>query len=212
MGKKGNAKKMKRIKKKNQIMREAIKLFSKQGFYNTRLSEISKNLGIGVGNIYNYFPSKKSLAKASIGFVTRKLASELRYINDRELSRHEKIQSFVDIYITFIQKHPEMIEYFFRVYLSNRELFCGEEDCGFSLAEEFIYEVERLVTGGVEAGEFKKQDFNVAFSLICGTLGAITFLNGENVLEKDLGIYGQTIADAIYTALSCQQALSHTPG
>jgi len=134
----------KKFKKKNSIITSALKLFSKKGFYNTTISEISKQMGISVGNIYNYFPSKKNLAQASIKFVTGKLAAELRYINAMDISQKEKIHRFVDIYFTFTQKNPEMIEYFFRVYLSNRELFCDEEDCGFSLAKEFIDEVENF--------------------------------------------------------------------
>jgi AcrR family transcriptional regulator len=193
----------KKFKKKNTIILSALKLFSKKGFYNTTISEISKNMGISVGNIYNYFPSKKSLAKASIKFVTSKLASELRYINEMHISEKDKIYQFVKVYFIFIQKHPEMIVYFFRVYLSNRELFCDEEDCGFSLAKEFIDEIERLVNQGVENGEFKEQNFYVAFSLISGILGAMTFLNGELVLEEDLTIYLEDITNTIYKALSC---------
>jgi AcrR family transcriptional regulator len=193
----------KKFKKKNTIILSALKLFSKKGFYNTTISEISNNMGVSVGNIYNYFPSKKSLAKASIKFVTEKLAAELRYINNGDMSQKEKIRQFVSVYFVFIQKNPEMIEYFFRVYLSNRELFCDEEDCGFSLAKEFIDEIERLITTGVEYGEFKERDFYVAFSLITGILGAMTFLNGENVLEENLNIYTDEVANTIYKALSC---------
>ena len=96
-----------------------------------------------------------------------------------------------------------MIDYFFRVYLSNRELFCDEEDCGFSLAKEFIDEIERLVDEGVKKGEFKERNFYVAFSLVSGILGAMTFLSGENVLEEDLNIYCEDITNTIYKALSC---------
>jgi len=193
----------KKFKKRNNIILSALKLFSKKGFYNTTISEISKNMDISVGSIYNYFPSKKSLAKASIKFVTGKLAAELRYINNQDISQKEKIRQFVNIYFVFIQKNPEMIEYFFRVYLSNRELFCDEEDCGFALAKEFIDEIERLINMGISLGEFKERDFYVAFSLISGILGAMTFLSGENVLEKDLNIYTNDVSNTIYKALSC---------
>jgi len=176
---------MRRIKKKHSIIIEAMKLFSRQGFYKTKLTEVSDNLGISVGNIYNYFPSKSSLAKASIKYVARKLANELRYINDQPLRPEEKVDRFTRVYLMFVEKHPEMIEYFFRVYLSNRELFCDDEDCGFALAEEFIDEIERLIDDGVEAGVFAEQDFHVGFSVICGTLGAMTFLNGEHVKHWD---------------------------
>jgi len=194
---------IRKIKKKNDILLSALKLFSKKGFYNTSIAEISGHMGISVGNIYNYFPSKKSLAKASIKFVTGKLAAELRFINAQKISPKEKIINFVSVYFNFIQKNPEMIEYFFRVYLSNRELFCDDEDCGFSLAKEFIDEVENLIHSGEVIGEFKKQDFYITFSLISGILGAMTFLSGEGVLEDDLNVYIDNVSSTIYRALSC---------
>lgn len=190
-----------KAKKRNSIIMMALKLFTKKGFYTTKISDISDNMDMSVGGIYDYFPSKKSLARASIRLVTQKLASELRYINQMDASQKEKISQFVTIYFTFIEQSPEMIEYFFRVYLSNRELFCDEDDCGFTLAKEFIDEIEKLIEDGVKKGEFKKQNFFVSFSLICGILGAFTFLSGENVLDKDMNVYKDGIVSNIYDAL-----------
>lgn len=194
---------MKKVLKKNQIIMFALKLFSKKGFYNTKISDISKDIGMSVGHFYNYFPSKKSLAKDSIRYVTSQLAKILREINAQEISQKEKIYAFVKGYFTFISEYPEMIEYFFRVYLSNRELFCDEEDCGFSLAKEFIDEIETLINVGVAKGEFKEKNFYVTFAFITGTLGAITFLSGEDVLENDLSIYIDEVSNSIYNALVC---------
>ncbi len=143
------------------------------------------------------------MAKAAIRFVTGKLASELQSINQQDISQKNKIKAFVTTYFTFIEKTPEMIEYFFRVYLSNRELFCDDDACGFSWAKEFIDKVENLIIEGVDNSEFRPMDFHISFSLITGMLGSMTFLSGEKVLKKDLHIYTDDVTPAIYTALSC---------
>jgi len=191
-----------RLKKKNSIILSALKLFSQNGFYNTSIANISKSIGISVGGIYGYFPSKKELAKSSIVFVTKKLAYKLNEINKKNITQREKISQFAGFYFDFIEKHPEMIDYFFRVYLANRELFCDEDDCGFSLAKDFVDEIENLINKGIENGEFKKQNFYVAFSCITGILGSMTFLNGEKVLSSQPNIYCEDISNAIYNALS----------
>ena len=193
---------MNRIKKQNAIIQSALKLFAKKGLHHTKISEISKSLNISVGGIYEYFPSKQKLARASIQFVTRKLASELRYINRSSMSQREKLCQFVEVYFHFLAHHPEMIAYFFRVYLSNREFFCEEKDCGFSLAREFVDELQKLIDDGVAKGEFVERNFYVNFSLISGILGAITFLQGVKVLEADLNVYRKEIVDTIYAALA----------
>ncbi len=192
---------MHRIKKQNRIIETAIKIFSTNGFYNATISQIASNLNMSVGNFYNYFPSKKSLARKSIVFVSKKLATNLRYINDQDLPSYDKIFLFVENYFDFLQNYPEMIEYFFRVYLSNREIFCENDRCGFSLAEDFVNEVKRLLQDGIKNEEFSQKDFFISFSCIAGTLGGITFLKGEHVLEDDINIYREGIAQSIYNAL-----------
>ena len=192
---------MNKIKKQNKIIESALKIFSKNGFYNTTVSHITDDLEMSVGNFYNYFPSKKALARAAIVFVTKKLASSLRYINNQDITSYEKISIFVKDYFNFIQKNPEMIEYFFRVYLSNREIFCEHEDCGFALAKDFIDEVKILIKNGVENGDFAEKDFFVAFSCITGILGGMTFLSGEHVLEDKIETYCDDVAKTICRAM-----------
>jgi AcrR family transcriptional regulator len=43
------------------IMDAALALFSEHGFKGTKLSDIARLAGVGVGNIYSYFPSKTHL-------------------------------------------------------------------------------------------------------------------------------------------------------
>ncbi|WP_297440209.1 TetR/AcrR family transcriptional regulator [Sulfurimonas sp.] len=193
---------MSKEKKKNSILLASLEIFTKQGFYKTTISQIAKHIGISVGNVYNYFPSKESLAKASIVFVTEKLATILHNINAQDIPAKEKVACFVEEYLEFLQKHPEMIEYFFRIYLANREVFYQSDDSGFSLAESFIKELEKLVTDGIASKEFANQDFYISFACISGILGGITFLHGEKVLQADLAQYKKNLAHAICKSLS----------
>ncbi len=191
----------KKIRKEISILSSALDIFSRKGFYNTSIADIAANINISVGSIYNYFPSKKKLARASISMVTKKLALKLGNINKQNISTKEKIFNFVQEYFSFTQKHPEMIEYFFKVYLSNRELFCEDENCGFELAKEFVDEVEILIKDGINKGDFRQQNFYVSFSCIVGILGGMTFLNGEKVLDDDITLYSQEITTTILNAL-----------
>ncbi len=189
-------------KKENLIISSALKMFSKNGFYNTKVADVAKSIGMSVGNFYNYFPSKNSLAKSSIVFVSKKLAMKLKYINEQEISSKQKINLFVKSYLVFLTKHPEMINYFFKVYLGNRELFCENEDCGFEFAKEFVDELKKMIDNGIEKKEFVNQDFFICFSCIAGILGGITFLNSENVLDKDLEFYVDSLSISIYKSIS----------
>ncbi|MCB4763198.1 MAG: TetR/AcrR family transcriptional regulator [Sulfurovum sp.] len=143
----------------------ALALFSKNGFHGTTISQIVKNIGISAGSIYSYFPSKNSLAKAAINFVMKLLARELKSINKKELKTKVKIRLFVQSHLAFVAKHPEMIEYFFKIYLINKEIFEEEDKSGFELAQSFINEVEILIKDGVDGGEFRAGNFYIVYFL-----------------------------------------------
>lgn len=186
--------------KKNNIIENSLKLFSKNGFYNTTIPDIAKAMKMSVGNMYNYFKSKEELAKYAIKYSTNVLAVELREINQMDISSKEKIHEFTRRYLDSVQKSPEVIEYFLRVYLSNREVF--NEGCeGFLCVSDFVTEVMILLDDGAGNKEFRQQSFFPAFAMIMGALGGFAFLSGEKVLDKDIIDYTDEVAENIYRAL-----------
>ena len=54
----------KRNIKENSIIDAAEKVFSKQGFANTKMEDVAKALGMSKGTIYFYFNSKENLYMA----------------------------------------------------------------------------------------------------------------------------------------------------
>jgi AcrR family transcriptional regulator len=48
------------------IILEALKLFRKQSYFNTSMSEIAEASGLQKGSLYHYFPSKEDLMKKVI--------------------------------------------------------------------------------------------------------------------------------------------------
>ena len=150
--------------------------------------------------MYNYFSSKEELAKYAIKYSTNILADQLREINHMDVSSKEKIYLFTNMYLKNVKESPEVIEYFLRVYLSNREVF--KQGCeGFLCVGEFVTEVMILLDEGAAKEEFRQQDFFPAFAMIMGALGGFAFLAGEKVLEKDISTYSDDVAENIYRAL-----------
>ena len=190
--------------KKESIMLGALKLFSTEGFYTTTIPDIAKELKMSVGNMYNYFKSKDILAKEIIKYISSYLGSKLKEINEKDISTKDKIEEIVRIYFeTAIQK-PEMIEYFLRVYLSNREVF--KDGCeGMICVTDFVTEVMIFFEEGVKCGDLRDQDFFSAFGLFMGYLGGMVFLYGEKVLPQELDSYIDNISHNIYQALKADE-------
>jgi AcrR family transcriptional regulator len=190
----------KKQQKKEQIMQASLELFAHKGFYTTTIPDIAKSLGMSVGNMYNYFKSKDILAKEIIKFISKYLGAKLKEINEQNISTKEKTRKIVEVYFSVAKLKPEMIDYFLRVYLSNREVF--KEGCeGMICVNEFVTEIMIYFEEGVECGDLRDQDFFSAFGLFMGYLGGMVFLKGESILPNELEDYIEDITQNIYRAL-----------
>ena len=186
--------------KKNQIIKTALKLFAKRGFYNTTIADIAKEMEMSVGNMYNYFHNKESLAKELLIYTSKRLGDELKKINEMQISSKEKIQKIVALYFNMADSEPELIDYFMRVYLSNKEIF--NNGCeGMLCVSAFVTEIMIFFEEGVRSRELKNQDFFSAFGLFMGYLGGLVFLSKERILPKSLNEYIESVSENIYNAL-----------
>ena len=186
--------------KREQIINASLELFAAKGFYATTIPDIAEALKMSAGNIYNYFKSKDILAKEIIRFISRYLGGKLQAINESDQTTREKTRAIVQIYFETAQQHPEMIDYFLRIYLSNREIF--KEGCeGMVCINEFVTEIMIYFEEGVRAGDLRDQDFFSAFGLFMGYIGGMVFLRGENILTQELDAYIDDITENIYRAL-----------
>ena len=186
--------------RKLKIIREACKLFAEKGYYSTTIPDIAEALGMSAGNLYNYFESKEELAKETMHTVSLLIAERLREINEMDLPSQEKIRLMVKSFFEIYMQEPELIDYFLRVFLSNREVF--KNGCeGFACVGEVVTEIMVLLSKGVERGELRNQDFFSAFVTMMGPMGGIAFLYGEGLLDKPMMDYLDDISTNIWNAL-----------
>ncbi|MEN3039869.1 MAG: helix-turn-helix domain-containing protein, partial [Candidatus Kryptonium sp.] len=151
-----------------EIIRTACKLFSERGYYNTTMPDIAQAVGMSVGNLYNYFDSKEELAKDIMITVSDWVGERLRDINEMDVDFREKTTRFVKSFFEIALEEPELINYFLRVFLVNREVF--SEGCeGFACVASVITEVMVFLSDGIERGQLRNQGFFPAFTLIMGS-------------------------------------------
>ncbi len=193
-------KKLDKERKREEIVRTACKLFAQKGYYNTTIPDIAEAMGMSVGNLYNYFSSKEELAKYIMQYSSKLLGSEIRKINEEDISTKEKIYKIVRRFFEIAEEQPELIEYFLRVFLANREVF--DEGCeGFLCVGDVITELTIFLEEGARKGDLRQQDFFPAFTTLMGPLGGMVFLKGENILPKNPIDYSEELAENIWRAL-----------
>lgn len=190
----------KKERKKLEIIKTACKLFAEQGYYNTTILDIAEALNMSVGNLYNYFNSKEELAKYIMQYSSKLLGEEIKKINEIDISTREKVFLLVKRFIEIAEENPELIDYFLRVFLSNREVF--SEGCeGFLCVQEVATEIMLFLEEGVRKGDLRNQDLFTAFVSIMGPLGGIVFLKGEGMLIKKPIEYVDELVENIWRAL-----------
>jgi len=187
-------------RKREEIVKTACRLFAKKGYYNTTIPDIAEAMGMSVGNLYNYFSSKEELAKYIMQYSSKLLGNEIKKINDENITTKEKIFKIVRRFFEIAEEQPELIEYFLRVFLANREVF--DEGCeGFLCVGDVITELTIFLEEGARKGDLRQQDFFPAFTTLMGPLGGMVFLQGENILPKKPIDYSEEIAENIWRAL-----------
>jgi len=194
----------KKSKKTEQILETSLLLFSQKGFYSTTMPDIAQEMNMSVGNFYNYFSSKESLARELIKYSSDKVGAMIRTVNDLDCSSQSKIQKIVHLYFQLAVEKPQYLDYFLRVYLANKEIF--KDGCeGMICVASFVTEMMIFFEEGVRKGELRDQNFFSAFGLFMGYLGGFVFLNGENILEDDLSTFVDDVAFNIYQALKVHE-------
>ncbi len=101
---------MKVADKHEKILQAAIKVFARKGFFNSRISEISKEAKVADGTIYLYFNNKYdiliSIFEEEMGKIITRMRREIEAIDDPRL----KLQRFAEIHLGIVEENRDLAE------------------------------------------------------------------------------------------------------
>ena len=80
-GRRLEKKKSARSQKRKKIIDKAWELFAKNGYKETKVEDITKNLGISKGSFYTYFATKDELLYEVLGKIKKEIIENLENIN-----------------------------------------------------------------------------------------------------------------------------------
>jgi AcrR family transcriptional regulator len=87
--------------RRKRIAEAALGLFEKKGFDATTMEAIAEKAGLGVGTLYNYYPSKADLMLGIISGRAGPYEQDLKNIADRPPQRlADALRAFCDIYLS----------------------------------------------------------------------------------------------------------------
>lgn len=142
------------------IIRAAEKVFGERGYYEARISEITRQSGVALGTFYLYFSSKEEIFRALIETLNRDLRHTLAE-GTRDLKTRAEVEAEgLRLFLKFLQHHRKLYRIVKQAEVVDPDLF------------RWYY--QRIAQGygrGLEAamdrGEFRRRDAElIAFALM----------------------------------------------
>lgn len=178
-----------REKMKKKILSSAISVFSKKGFNNTRIKDITDNVKTSVGIFYHYFNSKEQVFDIIITKINETLFDKLRYLS--ELNKIPRIRSLRNLF-------KEYLDIFRNKENAQSALLFIEQMGGINpkfrekkreLIKSFEDEMEKVILRLIEMGFIRDQ--NASFTAHIWQLvileGFVWWINSEKeISEKEL--------------------------
>jgi TetR/AcrR family fatty acid metabolism transcriptional regulator len=173
--------------KPQQIIDAAVRVFARNGFYNSRVSDIAREAGIASGTIYLYFKTKDEILVTLFREKMTAFVSALRTEIAREQDPEAKIRRLVRLHFEVLEASPDMAEVVQVELRQGQKFFRGASAHEISAYYELI---GSILHEGVAGGVFRRDlPVKIATKMLFGAMDQVT-------TSWVLGKRGYRLADA----------------
>ncbi len=165
--------------KRDRILKAAIEVFAKNGFYATRVSEIAKAAGVADGTIYLYFKNKDDVLITIFEDGIQRLLTILREVAASEAPFDERITRIIELQLGLLEDQRDLAEV---ITVNLRQSSSLLKQYAAPLFMEYIDVIAGLIREGQNEGAFRKDvNSRVVARALFGALDAIllTWALGE---------------------------------
>ncbi len=139
--------------KRIRILKAAVKVFAKKGFYNAKVTDIAQKARVADGTIYLYFKNKDDILISIFEEEMGKIISKAQKEIDAGNGIVEKINIFVQAHLIFVKTNPKLAQVFqLELRQSNRFI---KEYTGSKL-KEYLNLIGHLIEAGQNQGIIRK--------------------------------------------------------
>ena len=173
--------------KPQQIIDAAVRVFARNGFYHSRVSDIAREAGIASGTIYLYFKTKDEILVTLFREKMAAFVAALRAAIARERDPEARIRRLVRLHFEVLEADPDMAEVVQVELRQGQKFFRGasahEVSAYFDLIGSILHD-------GVAGGVFRSDlPVKVATKMLFGAMDQMT-------TSWVLGKRGYRLADA----------------
>ena len=96
--------------KPQQIIEAAVRVFAREGYYNSRVSDIAREAGIAAGTIYLYFKTKDDILVTLFRDKMAEFVGALRKAIAGEPDAASKVRRLVSLHFRMLEENPDLAE------------------------------------------------------------------------------------------------------
>jgi TetR/AcrR family fatty acid metabolism transcriptional regulator len=144
---------MRESDKHQQIIDAAVRVFARNGYYNSRVSDIAREAGIASGTIYLYFRTKDEIL---VTLFREKMAAWVNYVREQirgEADVVAKVRRLVALHFGVLERDPALAEVVQVELRQGHKFFRGASAHEISAYFELIASV---LEEGQAAGVFRR--------------------------------------------------------
>lgn len=94
--------------KRERLLKAAIKVFARDGFFKAKVEEIAKLAGVATGTTYLYFKNKDDLLISIFEEEMTPLIEKMKMELEKQKSPEDKIITFIKRHCQVVEKNPDL--------------------------------------------------------------------------------------------------------
>lgn len=100
------------LTRREELIKTAVELFSRQGFNGTSIRDIARSRGISTANMYHHFKNKEDLFFASLEYLTRMLPERLEEVWQENVDPLERFKQLLKVHLTVTRSYQKEAKIF----------------------------------------------------------------------------------------------------
>lgn len=179
----------KAAKKKEDILRSASSVISRQGFHKTTMEDIAAELLMTKGSLYYYFKNKEELLFHCHDLILTGAMELIEDIYQEDISSVEKMKKAIKAHLDIAIQEKEI----FNLIVKPEQIF-SEENIEDIVNKRDVYAglFDKIIAQGAERGEFHLRQQKMARMIILGAT------NWIQVWYSDKGEFSKEEIEEIY--------------
>lgn len=169
---------------REKVLRTALHLFSKHGYFSTSIHDIRRAANVSIGAIYHHFQNKETLAASLYEQLLQLIEAEIFSVITVDQTCLESSRSVIETLFRLTVEQPEMMQFVLlaqhREYLPDQPPICSSQP--FQI-------MKQAIAVGIENGEVRRVDPWVAATSMFGGALRMMGLQLDGMLDKDLMNY-----------------------